>query len=55
MIENKISSLLLSFQEMKDLSINKTKTFIPKISDEEYTAKYIESLSHYQNYDWDLS
>ena len=55
MVENKISSLILSFTEIDDLSVNKTTKVIPKISDEEYTAKYIESLSHYQNTEWDLS
>ena len=40
---------------MNDLSVNKTTKFIPQITDEEYTAKYIESLSHYQNAEWDSS
>jgi len=55
MVENKISSLILSFKEMNDLSVNKTTKVIPKITDEEFTAKYIESLSYYQNAEWDLS
>ena len=55
MVENKISSLLLSFKEMNDLSVNNTTKVVPKITDEEYTAKYIESLSHYQNSEWDIS
>jgi len=55
MIENKISSLLLSFKEMNDLSMNKITKVIPKITDEEYTAKYIESLSYYQNAEWEKS
>ena len=55
MVENKISSLILSFKEMNDLSVNKTTKVIPKITDAEYTAKYIESLSHYQNSEWDIS
>jgi TolA-binding protein len=55
MVENKISSLILSFKEMNDLSVDKTTKVIPKITDEEFTAKYIESLSHYQNAEWDLS
>ena len=40
---------------MNDLSVNKTTKEIPKITDKEYTAKYIESLSHYQNAEWNLS
>jgi TolA-binding protein len=55
LVENKISSLILSFKEMNDLSVNKTSRVIPKITDEEYTAKYIESLSYYQNAEWNLS
>ena len=55
LVENKISSLILSFKEMNDLSVNKTTKVIPQITDEEYTAKYIESLSHYQNAEWNLS
>jgi len=55
MVENKISSLLLSFKEMNDLSVNNTTKVVPKITNEEYTAKYIESLSHYQNSEWDIS
>ena len=55
LVENKISSLISSFKEMDDLSAYQTTTVIPKISDEEYTAKYIESLANYQNAEWDLS
>ena len=55
LVENKISSLILSFKEINDLSVNKTTRVIPQITDEEYTAKYIESLSHYQNAEWNLS
>ena len=55
MIENKISSLLLSFQEMNEISFNKSKKILPKISDEEYSTKYIEALAHYQNGEWDIS
>ena len=55
LVENKISSLILSFKEMNDLSVNKTTRVIPQITDEEYTAKYIVSLSHYQNAEWNLS
>ena len=55
LVENKISSLILSFKEMNDLSVNKTTRVIPQITDEEYTAKYIESLSYYQNAEWNLS
>ena len=55
MVDNKISSLILSFKEMNDLSINKRTNVIPKITNEEYTAKYRESLSHYQNAEWGIS
>ena len=55
LVENKISSLILSFKEINDLSVNKTTRVIPQITDEEYTAKYIVSLSHYQNAEWNLS
>jgi len=55
LVENKISSLILSFKEMNQLSVDKITKLIPQITDEEYTAKYIESLSQYQNSEWDLS
>ena len=55
MIENKISSLLLSFQEINDLGNKKSINIIPKITDEEYTEKYIEALADYQNAEWDKS
>lgn len=55
MIENKISSLLTSYKEMTDLKTKKKTRPVPKISDEEYTAKYIESLSNYQNGEWNKS
>ena len=55
LMENKISSLILSFKEMNALSENKTKAAIPRITDEEYTDKYVESLAYYQNMEWDLS
>ena len=55
LVENKISSLILSFKEMNNLSIDKTANLIPQITDEDYTTKYIESLSHYQNAEWNLS
>ena len=55
LLENKISSLLLSFKEINDLSSNKISTNIPQITDEEFTAKYIESLSQYQNSEWETS
>tara|TARA_B100000945_G_scaffold274810_1_gene238417 strand:- start:2240 stop:3136 length:897 start_codon:yes stop_codon:yes gene_type:complete len=55
-IENKISSLIASFKEMNDISSGaRKKIVIPKISDEEYKAKYIEALSFYQNSEWNLS
>jgi len=55
LVENKISSLILSFKEMNNLSIDKKANLIPQITDEDYTTKYIESLSHYQNAEWNLS
>jgi len=55
LLENKISSLIVSFKEMSELSGKKKMKVIPKITDEEYTAKYIESLSYYQNAEWNLS
>ena len=38
LVEDKISSLILSFKEMNELSVNKTNKAIPQITDEEYTA-----------------
>ena len=55
MVENKISSLLTSYQEMTELKSKKKVRSVPKISDEQYTAKYIESLSEYQNGEWNKS
>lgn len=55
MLENQISSLIISFKEMNELSSNKRKKVLPKITDEEYTAKYIESLSYYQNSEWNFA
>ena len=55
LVEYKISSLILSFKEMNNLSFDKTANLIPQITDEDYTTKYIESLSHYQNAEWNIS
>ena len=55
LVDNKISSLILSFKEINDLSVNKKTEIIPKITDEEYTAKYKKSHSQYQNAEWNLS
>ena len=55
MIENKIESLISSYKEMTEISGKKKTRVIPKITDEEYQAKYIESLSNYQNAEWNLS
>lgn len=55
MVENKISSLILSFKEMNDLSVNKITNVLPQITNEAYTSKYRESLSHYQNAEWENS
>ena len=49
MIENEIASLIASFKEMSEVSGSKKARVIPKITNEEYQAKYIESLSNYQN------
>ena len=54
-LENRTSSLIASFKEVSELSGRKKVSIIPKITDEEYTSKYIESLSHYQNGEWNLS
>ena len=55
MMENKISSLLLSFQEINDLENNKSINLLPQITDEEYTQKYIDALADYQNAEWENS
>ncbi len=55
MMENKISSLLLSFQEINDLENNKSINLVPQITDEEYTQKYIDALADYQNAEWENS
>ena len=55
MIENKISSLIASFKEMSEISRKKKTRVIPKLTNEEYQAKYIESLSNYQNGEWNIS
>ena len=40
---------------MNEISINKSEKILPKISDEEYSTKYIEALAHYQNGEWNMS
>ena len=55
LIENEISSLISSFKEMSEISGKKKTRVIPKISNEEYQAKYIEALSNYQNGEWNVS
>ena len=55
MIENKIESLISSYKEMTEISGKKKTRVIPKITDAEYQAKYIEALSNYQNAEWNLS
>jgi len=55
MIENEINSLISSFKEMREISGSKKAIIIPKITNEEYQAKYIESLSNYQNGEWNIS
>ena len=55
MIENKITSLISSYKEMNEITGKRKTRIIPKITDAEYQAKYIESLSNYQNGEWNLS
>ena len=55
MIENEISSLIASFKEMSEISRKKKTRVVPKLTNEEYQAKYIESLSNYQNGEWNIS
>ncbi len=55
LIENEITSLIASFQEMSEVSGKKKTRVVPKITNEEYQAKYIESLSNYQNGEWNTS
>ena len=55
LIENEITSLIASFQEMSEISGKKKTRVVPKITNEEYQAKYIESLSNYQNGEWNTS
>ena len=54
-IENKIVSLTTSYKEMIQLKTTGSIKELPSISDEEYTARYIESLSLYQNGEWNKS
>ena len=54
-IENKISSLILSFKEMNNLSDEKQSVIIPTITDEQYKIKYKESLTQYMHEEWNLS
>ena len=55
MIENKFTSLISSYKEMNEITGKRKTRIIPKITDAEYQAKYIESLSNYQNGEWNLS
>ena len=54
-IENKIVSLTTSYKETIQLKTSGSIKELPSISDEEYTARYIESLSFYQNAEWNKS
>ena len=54
-IENKIISLTTSYKEMIQLKTSGSIKELPSISDEEYTTRYIESLSYYQNGEWNKS
>jgi TolA-binding protein len=40
---------------MNEISGKKKTIVIPKITNEEYKAKYIKSLAHYQNGEWNMS
>ena len=55
MIENQIESLISSYKEMNEISGKKKTIVIPKITNDEYEAKYIKSLAHYQNGEWNAS
>lgn len=55
MIENEIASLISSFKEMSEISGKRQARVVPKLTNEEYQAKYIESLSNYQNGEWNIS
>jgi len=55
MIDNQIESLISSYKEMNEISEKKKTIVIPHITNEEYKAKYIKSLSHYQNGEWNAS
>ena len=55
LIENEITSLIASFKEMSEISGKKKTRVVPKITNEEYQAKYIEALSNYQNGEWNIS
>jgi TolA-binding protein len=55
LIENEIISLIASFKDMSEISGKKKTRIIPKITNEEYQAKYIEALSNYQNGEWNVS
>ena len=55
MIENKITSLISSYKEMSEITGKRKTRIIPEITDAEYQAKYIESLSNYQNGEWNVS
>jgi len=55
LIENEITSLISSFKEMSEISGKKKTRVVPKITNEEYQAKYIEALSNYQNGEWNIS
>ena len=55
MIDNQIESLISSYKEMNEISGKKKIIVIPKITNEEYEAKYIKSLAHYQNGEWNAS
>ena len=55
LIENEITSLISSFKEMSEISGKRKTRVVPKITNEEYQAKYIEALSSYQNGEWNIS
>ena len=54
-LEDKISYLVSNYNEMSNLTGKKGNEIIPKLTDEEYNEKYIESLSHLHDEEWHLS
>lgn len=53
--EKKISSFIISVEEIDDISKNEAPFKLPKISLEEYNKKYIDALASFQNSEWESS